>query len=123
MLQIANGMPGPLAQRALGVIQSEGVRQLEIDADHIDIRLRRDFHELVQPMQTVSNLFGLMSDLAAYFSSGQQAVAARPRVYVGGQPLQQSQNRVSCPYCQAVVDLSEGLFCGHCGAAVKIGES
>ncbi len=117
MYQVVGQLPQPLVHEILQAMPYR-FTHLAIDASRIELKFKPEVHHLENPPQLFSMVFGMLDRIASAFETGQNAVAARPKVYIGGKPMN-TLGPVSCPFCNTIVDTSQGSFCPNCGSAVN----
>lgn len=116
MWELIGRVPQPLMQEIVQAMPTR-ISHLKIDADVIVMRFEPNFDQLPDPSQ-LQWVFGLADRIARHFEAGQESVANKPVLYVGGKAAN-IVNVVSCPHCNTVVDLTQGSFCFNCGAPLK----
>jgi hypothetical protein len=105
-----------VAQHIAAYMPAQQARYLRIDSEVIELSFDGDVlqRDIVQGIGTA---LATASWLAAAFEGGSSDVAAKPRVYIGGQPAAVGTGGtiVTCKFCHNTVPLTPQRKCPNCG--------
>jgi hypothetical protein len=118
MIQLVGQLPPQLVGELLQAMPNH-FNRVTIDAASIKLDFKPEVDVLPDPPRFFPMVFGLIDRIARTFESGQNAVAAKPRVYIGGQAVSPG-GPMSCPYCHTVVNAAGASHCPNCGAAIQL---
>ena len=118
MMQLVGRLPPQMIQEFVAAMPTRFPR-ISVDATALKVNFKPEVHEIQNPPQLFSMVFGMIDRAGRVFESGQAEVSAKPRVYIGGKPADAMMGAMPCPYCRTICDPTQGAFCPHCGAALK----
>lgn len=117
MIQLVGGLPPQLVNEFVQAMPNNFAR-ISIDSSMIELDFKNEVDILPNPTQFFPMVFGLIDRIAQTFESGQNAVAAKPRVYIRGQAVNPG-GPITCPFCHTVVNVAQASHCPNCGGAIQ----
>ena len=120
MKQLLGTLPGNTLPEIAKFMNATQASRLLVDAEKLEVGFDPDYYK-VRLDQLLPYAVQFCGWLAGLFEAGDQAVSAKPRVYIGGQAVTGGAlNLVSCQFCGGKVQLDPAGHCPNCGAVNRV---